>query len=97
MSGARPRQLEAVIVGGAQLFAVNGGSRLEIGARNIEAVNAVVGAARIPVRATATGGGVGRSMWASVDELSVTVREAGGSPEELYRPRLAAVGAARGA
>ncbi len=91
--GARPYQLEAVAVGGAQLFATTGGSRLEIGARNLEAVTAAVRAARIPVRAAATGGGAGRSMWVSVDELAVTVREAGGSPEELYRPLMSVVGA----
>jgi len=48
----------------------------------------------IPVRAAATGGHAGRSIWASVDELSVTVREANAAPTELYCPRAVAVRAA---
>ncbi len=92
--GARPYLLQAVVVGGAQLFTTGGGSTLEIGARNHEAVCAALEDARIPVLAAATGGNVGRSVWASVDELSVTVREASGTPEELYRPGLTAVAGA---
>ena len=91
--GARPQQLDAVLVGGAQLF----GSSLEIGARNDEAVNAALAAARIPVRAAATGGTIGRSMWVSVDELSVTVREYSAAPTELYRPWVATLAGAGGA
>lgn len=82
--GARPQRLEAVLVGGAQLFAAN---QMEIGARNCEAVGAALRQARIPVRAEAIGGTVGRSVWVSVDELSVTVRAANAAPEELYRAR----------
>lgn len=95
--GARPYLLQAVVVGGAQLFTSGGGSTLEIGARNQDAVFAALDEARIPVVASATGGNVGRSLWVSVDELSITVREASGTPEEIYRPGLAAaVGAVRG-
>ncbi len=92
--GARSYLLQAVLVGGAQLFSNGGGSTLEIGARNNEAVCAALEEARIPVVASATGGTIGRSVWASVDELSVTVREASGTPEELYRSGLAAVAGA---
>jgi len=81
--GGRPQRLEAVLVGGAQLFAA---SQLEIGVRNAEAVEAALTAAAIPVRARATGGVAGRSVWVSIDDLSVTVRAADASPVELYRP-----------
>ncbi len=84
--GARPQRMEAVLVGGARLFAAN---QLEIGLRNSEAVAAALGEAGIPVRARETGGTVGRSLWVSVDELSVTVRAAAASAQELYRPRAA--------
>jgi chemotaxis receptor (MCP) glutamine deamidase CheD len=75
--------LAAVLVGGAQLFAA---SQLESGVRNAEAVEAALTAAAIPVRARATGGVAGRSVWVSIDDLSVTVRAADASPVELYRP-----------
>jgi chemotaxis protein CheD len=82
--GGRPTRLEAVVVGGAQLFAA---SQLEIGPRNTEAVELALRTAGIPIRAAATGGSLGRSLWVSVDDLSVTVRSASESPEQLYRPR----------
>jgi chemotaxis protein CheD len=96
--GARTSHLQAVLVGGAQLFAAAGGSTLEIGARNEEAVCAALEQSRIPVVASATGGRVGRTVWVSVDELTVTAREASGTAEELYRPSIApTAGAARAA
>ncbi len=82
--GARAARLEAVLVGGAQLFAAN---QMEIGTRNSEAVGAALREAGIPVRAEALGGTVGRSVWVSVDDLSVTVRAANASAVELYRAR----------
>jgi chemotaxis protein CheD len=84
--GARSQRLEAVLVGGARLFAAN---QMEIGLRNSEAVAAALREAGIPVRARETGGAVGRSLWVSVDELSVTVRAANAAPTELYRARPA--------
>ena len=80
--GGRPQRLEAVLVGGAQLFAA---SHLEIGVRNAEAVEAALTAAAIPVRARATGGDAGRSVWVSIDELSVTVRAADAPSRQIYR------------
>jgi chemotaxis protein CheD len=81
--GGRTRRLEAVVVGGAQLFAA---SQLEIGPRNSDAVAVALREAGIPVKAEAIGGTLGRSLWVSIDELSVMVRSASESPEELYRP-----------
>jgi chemotaxis protein CheD len=73
----RPR-IEAVMAGGAHMFA---GAGLEIGARNDEAVSAALSGARVPVVARATGGDTGRTM--RVRELRVTVRPAGGAEQVL--------------
>src|SRR4051794_31005017 len=56
----RPR-LEAALVGGAAMFQF-GGSGQDIGARNAAAVTQLLEQARIPVRATATGGSHGRTV-----------------------------------
>src|SRR4051794_5674657 len=57
--GARRPMLEAVLVGGASMFAALGGS-LDVGARNEAAVKAQLAAGRIRIRASATGGPRGR-------------------------------------
>lgn len=85
--GARRRQLEAVLVGGAQMFDVSVGSGLDIGPRNATAVRAALAAERIPVRAEALGGRRGRTMRVHVGELAVTVKEAGGRERALWRAR----------
>ena len=59
--GARRPMLEAVLVGGASMFAAIGGS-MEVGARNEAAVKAQLAAARIRVHASATGGTRGRTV-----------------------------------
>src|ERR1044071_6368894 len=53
--GARKVRLEAVLVGGASMFAVSSSS-LEVGQRNEAAVRELLQQHRIPVTATATGG-----------------------------------------
>jgi chemotaxis protein CheD len=82
--GARRVRLEAVLVGGAQMFEVGLGSALDIGARNAVAVEAALAKARIPVRAAETGGRRGRTMRVHVGAMSVTVKEAGGTEVELW-------------
>jgi chemotaxis protein CheD len=82
--GARRVRLEAVLVGGAQMFDVGVGSALDIGARNAAAVHAALAQARIPVRAAETGGRRGRTMRLRVGAMSVTVKEAGGREVELW-------------
>ncbi|WP_049793136.1 chemotaxis protein CheD [Conexibacter woesei] len=82
--GARRVRLEAVLVGGAQMFDVGVGSALDIGARNAVAVRAALQSARIPVRAEQVGGRRGRTMRVHVDPLHVTVKEAGGREAELW-------------
>jgi len=81
--GASRMRLEACLVGGAAMFQF-GGSGQDIGQRNAQAVTKLLGEHRIPVRATATGGSKGRTIRVAVgNEMSITVREAGGSEEHL--------------
>jgi chemotaxis protein CheD len=79
--GVRPDSLEAVLVGGAQMFTVGAG--MEIGARNEAAVRAALHGFGIPVTATATAGSVGRTVRVHVATGNVTVREAGANEEIL--------------
>ena len=80
--GARKVRLEAVLVGGASMFAVSTSS-LEVGQRNEAAVLQILKSMRIPVLATATGGSRGRTIRVDVATTAVTVREAGGKDTEL--------------
>jgi chemotaxis protein CheD len=81
--GALRGRLEAALVGGAAMFQF-GGSGQDIGARNEAAVKRQLDKAGVPVRATATGGGKGRTIRITLGaELSITVREAGGREEQL--------------
>ena len=81
-AGARKIRLEAVLVGGASMFAVSASS-LEVGQRNEASVRELLKAMRIPVKATATGGNKGRTIRVDVSTAAVTVREAGGTDTEL--------------
>jgi chemotaxis protein CheD len=80
--GARKSRLEAVLVGGASMFAVSAAS-LEVGQRNEAAVRELLLKQRIPVVAAATGGNKGRTIRVDVASAAVTVREAGGKDSEL--------------
>jgi chemotaxis protein CheD len=80
--GARRIRLEGVLVGGASMFAVATAS-LEVGQRNETAVREELRKLRIPVVASATGGSRGRTIRVDVASTGVTVREAGGTTEEL--------------
>jgi len=80
--GAHRIRLEAVLVGGAAMFAV-AAAGLEVGQRNEEAVRDILRSVRIPVVATATGGTRGRTIRVDVASSEVTVREAGGKDSEL--------------
>jgi chemotaxis protein CheD len=73
--GASPTALDAILVGGAQMFADTPG--MAIGARNDAAIRAALVRARIPVVAAATGGCTGRTIRVHVATGTVTVREAG--------------------
>jgi chemotaxis protein CheD len=80
--GARRSSVEAVLVGGASMFAT-ASPGLEVGQRNEAAVREQLHALRIPVVATATGGSHGRTIKVDVASSGVTVREAGGHDEPL--------------
>jgi chemotaxis protein CheD len=80
--GARQIRLEAVLVGGASMFAV-ASAGLEVGQRTEAAVRELLLKQRIPVVAAATGGSKGRTVRVDVAGSAVTVREAGGKDTEL--------------
>ena len=82
--GARRPMLEAVLVGGASMFAVSKSS-LEVGQRNEAAVRELLREQRINVIATETGGSRGRTIRVYVGSLKVTVKEAGGTETPLLR------------
>ena len=87
--GARRIALEAVLVGGASMFKLGGGSGMEVGQRNDEAVRAELARLRIPVAATDTGGSRGRTIRVTVGSQAVTSRAAGDQEVALY-PRVRA-------
>jgi chemotaxis protein CheD len=80
--GGRKPKLEAVLVGGASMFAVTSAT-LEVGQRNEAAVREQLKAQRIPVIAAETGGNRGRTIRVYVESMRFTVREAGGTESEL--------------
>jgi chemotaxis protein CheD len=80
--GTARTSLEAVLVGGAQMFAVGGGNALEIGARNEAAVRGRLAAEGIPVVAAETRGAKGRTIRVFPGG-GVMVKEAGGREVEL--------------
>jgi chemotaxis protein CheD len=85
--GARRPMLEAVLIGGASMFAAIGGS-MEVGARNVAAVEAQLAAVRIRVHASATRGTRGRTVRVDPKTGIVLVREAGGKDAQLYPATL---------
>jgi len=87
--GARRIALEAVLVGGASMFKLGGGSGMEVGQRNDEAVRAELARLRIPVAAMDTGGSRGRTIRVTVGSQAVTSRAAGDQEVALY-PRIPA-------
>jgi chemotaxis protein CheD len=81
--GERRLRLEAVLVGGASMFA-NAGQRMEVGQRNEAAVRSLLASERIRIVAAETGGSRGRTVRVRPAEGFVTVRAAGGSETALY-------------
>ena len=79
-AGGGRHRLEAVLAGGAEMFARSG---QEIGARNADAVTRALAAQRIRVRVQRTGGSKGRTLTVLVGPGEVTCREAGGRDELL--------------
>jgi chemotaxis protein CheD len=75
--GATPTRLEAVLVGGARMFAFGGGA-LDIGQRNEEATRAALKQHGLRVAAQATGGDKGRTIRVHAAGGRVVFKEAGG-------------------
>ncbi len=82
--GARRPMIEAVLVGGAQMFALKTASTLDVGRRNEEAAREALTVAGVKVRAAATGGSKGRTVRAYVDTGVITVKEPGAVEVELF-------------
>lgn len=80
--GSSATRLEAVLVGGARMFAF-GGSSLDIGARNEEATLAELGKRGIKVTAKATSGTKGRTIRVHVEGGRILCKEAGGVESTL--------------
>jgi chemotaxis protein CheD len=83
-AGARRMGLEAALVGGAHMFSF-GASQLDVGARNEAGVRAGLAAARLQVKAAATGGNKGRTVRVRVGEGRVLVRAAQGADEVIMK------------
>jgi chemotaxis protein CheD len=80
--GARRMRLEAVLVGGASMFA-SASAGLDVGARNDAAVRAELAKQRIPIFAADTGGSRGRTVRVVLESGRVTSRAAGAPEAEL--------------
>lgn len=81
--GARRASLQAVLVGGAQMFALSSNAGMDIGRRNEQAARAALQGVGLPVLAAATGGNEGRTVRVYVGSGRVTVKAAGAGEVEL--------------
>jgi chemotaxis protein CheD len=80
--GTAKTSLKAVLVGGAQMFALGGSGAMDIGVRNDAAVREALAKERIPVVAAEVGGSKGRTIRV-IPGGSVLSKEAGGAEKEL--------------
>jgi chemotaxis protein CheD len=80
--GTTKPMLKAVLVGGAQMFSLDGSGSLDIGMRNEAAVRAALAKERIAVVAAETGGAKGRTIRV-IPGGAVLSKEAGGAEIEL--------------
>jgi chemotaxis protein CheD len=79
--GTSCSMLKAVLVGGAQMFALGSGA-MDIGVRNDAAVREALAKVRIPVLAAEVGGSKGRTIRV-IPGGAVLSKEAGGAEKEL--------------
>ena len=91
------RRPVGVIVGGAQMFGAAGAGKMQVGARNEEAVRAALRAAGIPIVAAETGGGSGRTIRVYLAEARVTVTRRGRHRDRSLRPQPGGGGMSAGA
>jgi chemotaxis protein CheD len=97
--GARRARVQAVLVGGASMFA-GASPKMEVGPRNDAAVRAELARLRIPVVRADTGGSLGRTVRVEVETGRVLARAAGARDELLFagwRDRGPAAGVRRAA
>jgi chemotaxis protein CheD len=80
--GTSRAMLSAVLVGGAQMFALGGSGALDIGVRNDTAVRAALAKERITIVAAETGGSQGRTIRV-MPGGAVLSKAAGGAEIEL--------------
>jgi chemotaxis protein CheD len=80
--GTSKTMLKAILVGGAQMFALGSSAAMDIGVRNDAAVRAALAAERIPVLAAEVGGAKGRTIRV-IPGGAVLSKEAGGAEKEL--------------
>ena len=71
--GASRSAIEVGMAGGAQMF--GGGSSIEVGKRNAEAVSSALGDLRLRIKASATGGEKGRTVKVLAAQGVMIVRE----------------------
>lgn len=90
--GARASTIEVGIAGGAQMF--GGGSAIEVGRRNEEAVRLALAGVSLRVTAADTAGDKGRTVRVHADGGVMTVREVAGEEKPLLGGDAATVGAA---
>lgn len=81
--GATRSRLQAVLVGGAQMFATGASGSLDIGRRNEQAVRTALAVAGIAITAAVTGGSCGRTMRIHLGSGLVTCKVAGGTEEQI--------------
>jgi chemotaxis protein CheD len=84
--GARARgRLIAKIAGGASMFQVNpdAGSMLNIGQRNQEAIEKILGDCNIPILARDLGGTAGRRLTLDTSSGMIAIKVPGGSDYEI--------------
>jgi chemotaxis protein CheD len=86
--GSANANLAAVLVGGARMFSFGRSVEPDVGATNLAAIEQALDAARVPIRARATGGAIGRSLRVHAGEAVVSLRE-GREDCELYRASAA--------
>jgi chemotaxis protein CheD len=87
-SGAVKRRIQAILIGGARMFAI--GASLDIGSRNTDSVREELVRARVTIHAEETGGSRGRTARVILGN-EVSSQLAGGE-----RTRLLALGSAYG-
>lgn len=94
--GSAVSRLDAILVGGAQMFSLGGSaeSTLNIGRRNEEATREALAHAGVAVRLADTGGSTGRTVRVDVETGRVSVKHPGKAELDLFS-RTSLVGAAR--